>query len=1367
MLELAQRLAAYIPTTLTRHILAEGLPTPGTPHSLTAATLFSDISGFTAMSEELASDGPRGAEELNRVLLTTFTAMIDVIHDLGGAVSHFYGDAMSVYFPDEDGQAARRALICAQAMQKLMLTSFDRVVTNRPPGKDPFFRLTIKIGVGYGRCQELIVGDPAKTLEFVLTGPAVDEAAAAEKHATSGQVVASQHVLQQAGLPTTADFQPLVTSFKSFPLYPLLNWQQYDPPALQRLITYMVAFTPPALYERLMLAGGEDLAEHRPVTSMFVQFEYAGDTDETSAIETADMGAKLQQYYQWASQVVARFGSQNARVNRILTGDKGNQLHIMFGAPIAPDAPDQALRCALALQRERPEFITNQKIGLAVGKVFAGPVGSSARREYTVVGDIVNLSARLMQICSKNSVYTSQTTAERARDLIDFEMLPAVPLKGKQIAVVPYRAVGEHTTITQLQVYFSESKRPLVGRDDELDLLLGGMDAALRGVAGVSAILGSVGVGKTRLLAAGVKYWLDFGGAGLAGVCHQHTTDNPFNPWQSIWRDFFGLHTDMELAAQVQTVVQRTRALVPDCGDDVGLWGEGLGLPISQSTALEELTAAARQSRFFMLVRRCFRAAALEHPLLIVLEDVQWADQTSLALADDLAVHLEDSAIFFAVTYRTSDIPALQMLDRPSCIRILLADLSPRSARQLLHHMIGTAELPPAVEQHLGLRDREGRDSPVSPLFLEEALNVMMGAGVLEVNGRLRVNEQLLTQMQLPDTIHGLLLARLDNLPPANRDLLQVASIIGRQFALEPLHNIVSGIPRTMITQQLAQLSEADMTRLVTADPEWIYLFQHAMTHEVAYESLPYARRQAVHMAVADWLAQRYSDNLRPFYALLAYHYGRADSHDKGLYYALAAANDARDIYANKEAVELYRQAGEHLQALGVEENWKTAVELYLSRATVLRVLGNLTNAMTDAENAQALATAHQDSFLIAQSYNLMAELKYRQNAFEESHAFANRVIQELKTAVSANELAPAYHWSGMSAGALGDYDLALSALHKAEQLCIATHNNFRLALALEATAFVYYSQKKLDLALQAMQRSVSLSRNFSTSLNTASALNNIALVQFRLGQASGALATLNEAISLFRDTSLNYLAQALTNRGEVLAYLGQFGNSLHSFEEAKALFETGNIDEEGGMAELYLLWGYEYDSVLGNWQEARIHFEKAQRLIEGVLSDDPELRARWCIGLGQLELKAGKVETAVFLLDEAAQIITERGLSWWLPAARYYQAMIQLKLNNLAQAKTLLVQAMEAVDQEGNPDYLPLILLEMAQLETEIAPKRHYLDMCIQKAETRCRYMDYLVCLKKAGSLLTADPDPEQQAKGTHYVAKATEMDTKKSQVV
>ncbi|MCA9916991.1 MAG: tetratricopeptide repeat protein [Anaerolineales bacterium] len=1344
--EQLRQLAAYIPATLADRILRQGLPTPGEPRALTAATLFSDISGFTGMSEELASDGPRGAEELNRVLLVTFTAMIDVIHELGGAVNHFYGDAMSVYFPDTDGTAALRALVCAQMMQQLMLTSFNRVVTNRPPGKHPFFELTIKIGVGYGRCQELVVGNPSQSLEFVLTGAAVDEAATAERQASRGDIMASAAVLRQAGLPVNAAFEKVVTAVPQPATQPILNWPAYDEAAQRRLAEVILRFVPPALYRRLIATGATEMAEHRPVTTIFVQFDYKNRQDDSSAIETADLGQQLQQYYEWACTVVGRFGQENARVNRVLTGDKGNQLHIMFGAPVAPDAPEQALRCLLALQREKPSFIAAQRIGVSVGKVFAGPVGSSARREYTVVGDVVNLSARLMQVCDPGMILTDQITAERTRQVIECEPLPPIHLKGKQTAVTPHLVQRDRAATTLMNAYVDRWERPLVGRDVELDLLLGNMDAALRGIGSAAAVYGGTGVGKSRLLAAGVDHWLGNNGLGLIGVCYPHTNDTPYSPWRDVWREYFGLTDGMTIEQQITAVTTQTESLLPEVGEDVGLWRELLGIPLPQAPMLTDLTAEARQVRLFTLIRRCVQAIAGQQPLLIVLEGLQWADQATLALLDDLGAHMEDTAVFLAFTFRNREDTPLAIFERPSCTSIALVDLSPTAARQLLAQIVGATELPRAAEQHLGLRDREGRDSPVNPLFLEEALNVMMGAGVLQVNGRVHVDEVELARMQVPDTIHGLLLARLDRLPPAGRDLLQVASVIGRQFAAEPLQVIAESPTQQVVLSLLSELSESEMTRLITADPEWVYLFQHAMTHEVAYESLPYARRQQLHAAVASWLATKYAQNLKPLHSVLAYHHSRAANHQQALHYAILAADEARHIFANREAIDLYNLAETHLTALDDVGLWETAVHLYLSRGNVLILLGDLTTAFADAEQALKLAQENGDEGSTAVAYNLMAEIRYRQGEFDEVQAIARILIDASGNNSAPDQLARSYIWAGWAASSQMRYELALSLLMNAEEICQRENNNYLLARVYEAMGFTHYSLKDLESSLGAMKQSVSLSRQFSTPINIGLSLNNIGFVQFTTGRYKDAVETLDEAVSIGRDSGRNLLAPALLNRAAALSRLGEFSAALNDFEEVTDLLSSMNYPSF--QVEAYLFWGFEYFSVLNQWSEAREIYNKAKHLIDLQPDAYIEEKARLYIGLGQVELFEGNHKISEEFLKKSDELIAEKNLVWWRPITDYFLGIFSLKIKNAEMAKKCFLSGLEA-SKIGCPDFKGLFYLELAKLEKEKTNKANYLINCIKNSKKHARYSDKKRCLYEAGSMLLAFEEQEFKSLG------------------
>ena len=310
----AQRLSPYLPGTLIRQILADDPLPLGEPNWLKTAVLFADLSGFTPMAEQLAQDGPRGAEALTRTLLLTFTTLINAIHAAGGDVCHFHGDAMLVFFPDEDGQAAMRALACAQFMQRLMSTNLAMVSIKQNSGRSAKFHLSMRVGVAYGRCLATVLQVSEEQHEFVLAGRPVEQAVAAERLATAGQVVADAAVLVQAGLSASNPFQ-LVDAVLPIPnSAPLFHWGAYGWQAFRRLAQAASRFLPPSLAERLLDGDSQAVAEHRTISTLFVRFSGI-------ALDDDDASANLQAYVTWANAVVQRFGHQNGRLNRVLTGD--------------------------------------------------------------------------------------------------------------------------------------------------------------------------------------------------------------------------------------------------------------------------------------------------------------------------------------------------------------------------------------------------------------------------------------------------------------------------------------------------------------------------------------------------------------------------------------------------------------------------------------------------------------------------------------------------------------------------------------------------------------------------------------------------------------------------------------------------------------------------------------------------------------------------------------------------------------------------------------------------------------------------------------------------------------------------------------
>ncbi|MCA9980517.1 MAG: AAA family ATPase, partial [Anaerolineales bacterium] len=855
---LARRLAPYIPQRLAQQILRRQLPQVGKCEHLQAATIFCDVSGFSEMANELAADGPRGAEELNRALLMTFTAMIGAVHNAGGFISHFHGDAMLIYIPDDDQRAANRALACAQFLQNLMRASYSELEVNRASEETTSFNLSMKVGVGYGDCLEFVVGVPDESLEFVLAGTAVDEAVLAESQAKSGEVVASQTVLHQAGLSSDTPFrvvtEMLFTPYAQVALY----WDAYESDQLYSLANTAANFIPPALLSRLTSDRYAFIAEHRPATSLFVRFEFEG-----AGFAAPTAGENLQTYYNWARRVVARYGAENGRVNRILTGDKGNILHIIFGAPVAPDAPQQALRCALALQREKPDFVTQQTIGLAAGQVFACTVGSQMRREYTIVGDVVNLSARLLEHCPPGGVVTDAATVQRARQTILFRELPAVSLKGFQKPVPIFQAEGIKQTRI-LRERFGEKERPLTWRKAEQEQLLADMHQALRGETRVAVLSGSIGAEQRRLVSTAVQQWLQAGGKALIGVGQQHTAEVPFGLWQGVWQSFFNFQPDMPPHSRQQAIRTQIEKVCPACVEDAPLWAEALGtLPSGASARLTGHTADVQKARLLRMMSMCFATAAQQKPLLILLEDAHWADPLSLVLLQDLVHQLPRTPLYFIITFAQTDAFARERL--PTGLTLHLQDLDPQDGRDLVQQLLQGHDVPPQLLRYLGLTGSNGR---VNPLFLEESVQMLLEDGILRLNGDLELDEVALAQARMPDTVQSLLLSRLDRISAVGRTLLQAASVAGRQFDVGIVKQAIAELRSLDLEPLLAELAEARLISPLSQDNQHTCLFQDDLIQEVAYQSIPYSRRQRWHAHIANTILNQHQANLTPQYPI-------------------------------------------------------------------------------------------------------------------------------------------------------------------------------------------------------------------------------------------------------------------------------------------------------------------------------------------------------------------------------------------------------------------------------------------------------------------------------------------------------------------
>lgn len=1329
--QLAPRLAAYLPYTLTRRILEHGLPTPGEAEWLNVAAIFADLTGFTAMSEELAKDGGRGAEELNRTLLMTFTAMMNAIHGAGGAVCHFHGDAMLIFFVDDDEQAASRALACAQFMQSLMLTrqqvNARRKTGPLPSGSVTTFDLSIKCGVGYGRCLQMVVGDPQNSLEFVLGGTAVNTAASAQQQAEPGQVVASAEVLHKAGLSAEGAYRVVkeVTPVPSENT--AIYWDAFSPETLHRLLSTAPAFIPSALYERLKDTSTHGLAEHRPITSMFVRFE---------GIDFANpnAGQQLQQYYEWARSVVARFGGINSHLNRVLTGDKGNHLHIIFGAPVAPDAPEQAIQCAMALQRERLSYITRQQIGLTNGRAFACAVGSQNRREYTVVGRVVNLASRLTQLCPDGQVYIDETTAKRVQDTIELESLPAQTFKGFQKPIAIYQVLRARLTRSQLQQRFGVAQAALLGRTAELAMLTRHMDKALDQKGNVVAISGALGSGQGRFLGAGVRYWLAHGGIGYVGMGQRQMSEVPFGIWKNVWRDFFELNGELGAIAWEAAITKKLKLLFPSMAQSgIALWLSMLGMGYEPDDS--------HQAQLFDLIAMTLQQTAKERPLLIVLEDVHLADAPSMSLVNHLARTINNDAIMLLLTHRTSTIQGKYRT-------IALTDLTPQRAKAVIRETFGLDKFPTEIEQRLGLQ----QETPINPLFLTEMLKMMQEQGVLvrENNGRYTFDQKLLSQMQIPDTLYALSLTRLDRLSPMNRNLLQVASVLGREFTWETLTAVVPETNPSQLGKAFQELEQAGMVQALDSNSEGLsFIFRESLTHTAVYQSVPYSRRQRLHAAIATRLAEWHAHNPRPIASTLAHHYSFTERHEEGLHYALMAAEDASALSANREAAELYQIALKHLQATGEEDEWQTAVHIHLARAKALRHTGHFTQAITSG--ATALRLRQKYGAPTASAYNLMAEVRYYQARYEDVITLLHHILQ-------TEEVAPEQRIRAQILNALATstqfaYEEAIQQLNNIKAPSTALRADVEAAKAVIMVEHAHF-EEAMPILHQALKASGAKSSHLGLIFGE---LARLMLLQ---GNPEDALTSATRGMELTQSVSQNLYARLALDKASALLYLGRLSQARTTLDEAIGLLEK--MEDSSTLIHAYLLWGFEYARLSEDWQVAEAALERVVPLLPKEPADNllyAGYQIRCWLGLGQVAWHKKQPDIARNWFYKASALVDHHHLTWWRPLVLYFKG---LATQDLSEAHRLFTVAATAVSNAASPDEKPLILLQLAQTASDPQRQLVYLAKCVQAVEKRGRYMDRIYCFRVAGPLLANANHAEWQTIGQRCLTLVNWFDRK-----
>lgn len=997
---------------------------------------------------------------------------------------------------------------------------------------------------------------------------------------------------------------------------------------LEHLLKAYQRYLPSRIIDRIKIdpAAKRVQGERRNITVAFA--DLSGFTSLSETMDAEDIANVINDFFTRMMKIVFKY---EGSVDKFL----GDALMVIFGAPVAHhDDPERAVRAALEMQQEMIAFNQKKKfdqplsmsIGINTGPAVALNVGSEARMEYTVIGDTVNLSARLEKVAQAGEIIISNYTHQHIADVVDAEKRPSVRVKGKRKPIQIYLIKGMQERYKLPDI----TALKLIGRQEEIKTITTYIDRVERKIPTVLGIVGEPGSGKTRLGVETTILANNKNFATLSARCMTYTTNTAYVAIVQILNDLFNIKPLANEEEKKLVISMKLKSQGMELDKTLPYIGVLYGIQFPQ---LQGIPPDELKKRIFHVIKQILIKEMEHTPVLLRIEDLQWCDPTSIELITFLLEDISDKPMMLLFEYR-SDF-AFPWLSHPNYKNITLKNFSAENVAVYAKQVLNVDEMDDQIPTTIFEK------SQGNPLFVQEIVKFLLKrGGIRRYKGKAIVSSRF-KALEIAESISGVILAQIDRMSEAHRHLLQHASVIGKSFSPNMLSRVLN-IPMDNLLADLNRLEHFEGVLLSKQEGDvQSYEFLSPTTYEVTYSSLLKNRRRELHTVIGNMIEQDYSDRVPEVFEQLAYHFSRSANKGKGAHFSKLAAEKSYFLFALQESVVFFRQAMELIGTKDLStEELRMKLEVLRRQGFVLKILGNIEQSLKNQKRSLRLAVKLESPEDEAKACNNIAVSYHEAGDTDKALNYWMRARRVAKKAGDTQTQIEAIYGLGNYYLNIGNLDKASEYYGEALEISKQTNNERVHSFAIEKLGQVALRKGDLKTGLEYYTQALEGFERLGEKDNIARMYNDIGMLNLQMGNIESAMQKFNEAATLAAEIGQKEIeSRAHGNIGLIFAQTWRLQDAYDKFSASLSIAHMiGDLRQAMGMkinlGDIHLY--------RGNLKQALDYHEQALELAQQV--KDPLHQALVHRSLGYDVFYTGDYLSAMNRFTQSQQLFQTGG---------------------------------------------------------------------------------------------------------------------------